>query len=85
MGDQIPFGKKGRYGVVHGSIEEKFNPFHLMIETNSRDDFDTDKILQQVSAHNFVSPWKIWRKPKQALFEGLAIISGFTILSINLI
>lgn len=64
MGDQIPFGKKGRYGVVHGSIEEKFNPFHLMIETNSRDDFDTDKILQQVSAHNFVSP----RKPKQALF-----------------
>lgn len=48
MGDQIPFGKKGRYGVVHGSIEEKFNPFHLMIETNSRDDFDTDKILQQL-------------------------------------
>lgn len=59
MGDQIPFGKKGRYGVVHGSIEEKFNPFHLMIETNSRDDFDTDKILQQVSTHNFVSPWTI--------------------------
>lgn len=48
MGDKIPFGKKGRYGVVHGSIEEKFHPFHLMVETSSRDDFDTDKILQQL-------------------------------------
>lgn len=56
MGDRIPVGKKGRYGVVHGSIEEKFNPFHLVVETSSREDFDTDKILQQVSAFNFVSP-----------------------------
>ncbi|XP_048776315.1 uncharacterized protein LOC125680661 [Ostrea edulis] len=48
MGDRIPVGKKGRYGVVHGSIEEKFNPFHLVVETSSREDFDTDKILQQL-------------------------------------
>lgn len=48
VGDQVSFVKKGRFGVVHGSVEEKFSPFHLFIETSSREDFDQNKILQQV-------------------------------------
>ncbi|XP_060586255.1 uncharacterized protein LOC132741996 [Ruditapes philippinarum] len=48
LGDDVAFTKKGKFGVVHGSIQEKFNPYHLFIETGSVDDFQTEKILQQL-------------------------------------
>jgi hypothetical protein len=53
LGDDVAFTKKGKFGVVHGSIQEKFNPYHLFIETGSVDDFQTEKILQQVSSFIF--------------------------------
>lgn len=48
IGDKVPFAKKGKFGVVHGSIQQWFNPYHLFVETNSPEDFQTDKIIQQV-------------------------------------
>ncbi|XP_045197912.2 uncharacterized protein LOC123552361 [Mercenaria mercenaria] len=48
LGENVAFTKKGKFGVVHGSIQEKFNPYHLFIETGSVDDFLADKILQQL-------------------------------------
>lgn len=51
LGEDVPFTKKGKFGVVHGSIQEQFNPYHLFIETGSKDDFQTDKILLQVCVH----------------------------------
>ena len=45
----MPFAKKGKFGVVHGSIQEWFNPYHLFVETSSKEDFSLDKITQQVA------------------------------------
>ena len=49
IGEKVPFAKKGKFGVVHGSIQEWFNPYHLFVETSSKDDFSLDKITQQVA------------------------------------
>ncbi|KAK0065608.1 hypothetical protein BgiMline_020825 [Biomphalaria glabrata] len=46
IGDKIAIGKKGRYGVVHGSIESRFSPYHLLVEASSPADLNSDKILQ---------------------------------------
>ena len=41
---------KGRIGVVHGSVMEYLTPFHLQLETSSRDDIQEDAIVKQVKA-----------------------------------
>jgi len=46
----VPFAKKGRFGVVSGSVEEFFCPFHLQIETSSSDDLDERLLMQKVSS-----------------------------------
>lgn len=48
IGDKVPFTKKGKFGVVHGSIQQWFNPYHAFIETSSREDFYTKKVMQQL-------------------------------------
>ena len=45
----MPFVKKGRYGVVHGSIEQHFNPYHALIETGSLEDLKEDELVKKVS------------------------------------
>jgi len=49
VGEKVPFAKKGRFGVVSGSVEEYFSPFHLQIETSSTDDLDEDLLMQKVA------------------------------------
>jgi len=49
VGEKVPFAKKGRFGVVSGSVEEYFGPFHLQIETSSTDDLDEQLLTQKVS------------------------------------
>jgi len=44
----VPYIKRGRYGVVHGCIEKLFQPSHMSMETNTRDDFSTDVIMTKV-------------------------------------
>ena len=41
--------KKGRYGVVHGSIEVHFNPYHVLIETGSLDDLTEEELIKKVT------------------------------------
>ncbi|XP_046560819.1 uncharacterized protein LOC124269828 [Haliotis rubra] len=48
IGEQVPVTKKGRFGVVHGSVVERFNPYHSMVETSSREDIEDSKILQKL-------------------------------------
>ena len=48
MGENIPFTKRGRFGVVQGSIDAKFSPYHAMVSTSSAEDLGTDKIIQMV-------------------------------------
>ena len=45
----MPFVKKGRYGVVHGSIEQHFNPYHALIETGSLEDLKEEELVKKVS------------------------------------
>ena len=49
VGEKVPFAKKGRFGVVSGSVEEYFCPFHLQIETSSVDDVDEELLMQKVT------------------------------------
>ena len=48
IGDKVPLGKKGRYGVVKGEAETLFSPHHLFVESSNVEDFGDDRILQQV-------------------------------------
>ncbi|XP_059148978.1 uncharacterized protein LOC131936091 isoform X2 [Physella acuta] len=45
IGDSLPVAKKGRYGVVHGSIESKFSPYHLLVEASTAEELNSEKIL----------------------------------------
>jgi hypothetical protein len=45
----VPFAKKGRFGVVSGSVEEYFSPFHLQVETSTIDDLAESVLMQKVS------------------------------------
>jgi len=49
VGEKVPFAKKGRFGVVSGSVEEYFCPFHLQIETSCTDDVDEELLMQKVT------------------------------------
>jgi hypothetical protein len=49
VGDKVSYVKKGRFGVVHGSVEDKFSPYHIFVETNAKEDFQSDKIMQKAS------------------------------------
>ncbi|XP_005097636.1 uncharacterized protein LOC101858936 [Aplysia californica] len=46
IGESVAVGKKGRYGVVHGSISSRFTPFHTTVEASAQEDLDNEKILQ---------------------------------------
>ncbi|XP_050389533.1 uncharacterized protein LOC126808659 [Patella vulgata] len=48
IGDKVPIQKKGRFGVVKGSVEKHFNPYHMLLEISSVEDFNTEKILHQL-------------------------------------
>ena len=49
----MPFSKKGRYGVVHGSVRDQFfRPSHSDIETSSIDDINLENINKLVSKQN---------------------------------
>ena len=48
IGEQVPFVKRGRYGVVHGSVEAYFNPYHVVIETGSQDDLTEEELIKVV-------------------------------------
>jgi len=48
VGEKVPFAKKGRFGVVSGSVEEFFCPFHLEIETSTTDDLQEAVLMQKL-------------------------------------
>ncbi len=53
--------RKGRFGVVHGSIVQHFHPFHLQIETGNREDLSEAEISKRVScSRGWVNPPYLW-------------------------
>ncbi|ESO96032.1 hypothetical protein LOTGIDRAFT_231819 [Lottia gigantea] len=48
VGDKVPIARRGKYGVIKGSVEKLFDPYHILVETNTTEDLDTEKILRQL-------------------------------------
>lgn len=48
IGDKVPFAKKGRFGVVSGSVEAHFSPYHLLVETGSKEDLSENVLVQRL-------------------------------------
>lgn len=49
VGDKVPFAKKGRFGVVSGSVKEHFSPYHLVVETGSVEDLAENILIQKLN------------------------------------
>lgn len=45
----MPFAKKGRYGVVAGSVAEHFHPHHLLVETGNVADINEQDLVTRVT------------------------------------
>lgn len=48
IGMQVPFTKKGKYGVVHGSVKKHFEPHHVSYETDNADDLNHEQLLATI-------------------------------------
>ncbi|ELU18834.1 hypothetical protein CAPTEDRAFT_226752, partial [Capitella teleta] len=42
IGEEVAFAMQGKFGVVHGSVEQHFRPYHLMLETGN-----TEALLEE--------------------------------------
>ncbi|BFZ20309.1 hypothetical protein BsWGS_23348 [Bradybaena similaris] len=49
IGENVPIRKKGRYIVVHGSVESRFSPYHLQVEASSPEDLDSEKMFHMLN------------------------------------
>ncbi|XP_046857958.1 uncharacterized protein LOC124451386 [Xenia sp. Carnegie-2017] len=52
-GKEVPFTKRGKYGVVHGSIEKRFHPHHIFIEAENRSELDHELLMNKVEENSF--------------------------------
>lgn len=50
VGEHVKPILKGRIGVVHGSVLHHMTPFHLQLETSTRDDLDEQAIINKVGS-----------------------------------
>jgi hypothetical protein len=44
FGEGVPFAKRGRFGIVHGSVKDLFEPYHGDIETGNTADLEESKL-----------------------------------------
>lgn len=49
VGESVPFTKKGKFGVVHGSVERHFQPSHCVIETAQRADLTEEEMMKVIT------------------------------------
>lgn len=52
MGKSVPFVKRGKFGVVQGSIENQFSPYHLSLEADSPDELTADYIMTKIQENS---------------------------------
>ena len=55
VGDNVPFAKKGRFGVVHGSVKEHFGTFHVQLETGNKDELKEEELVKVVGFNKVVA------------------------------
>ncbi|XP_071946928.1 uncharacterized protein [Antedon mediterranea] len=72
IGSNVPGSKKGRFGVVHGSVRAQIGDAHLTIETSSLDDLNLELITKQLEESSGVYN-KVLENAKHGLPE-----RGFT-------
>lgn len=44
IGEEVAFAMQGKYGVVHGAVEQYFRPYHLMLETGNLEDLTENQL-----------------------------------------
>lgn len=49
IGESVPFTKKGKFGVVHGSVKKHFQPSHCVIETGHKTDLSEEEMMKLIS------------------------------------
>lgn len=47
-GADIPPVKRGKYGVVHGSVQSKFGQYHVGVETGDSEDLTEEELIKQL-------------------------------------
>ena len=55
LGEDVPFIRRARIGVVQGSISELFSPNHCSVETSSLDDLSKQYLITKVNAVTFIA------------------------------
>ena len=49
QGPDFPFTKRGKFGVVHGSINKLFSPYHVSLEYENAEDITTANIMTKIA------------------------------------
>lgn len=48
-GNDFPFAKRGRFGVVHGSIQERFHPYHIDFDISAKSEISQSLIDEKLA------------------------------------
>ncbi|XP_038073228.1 uncharacterized protein LOC119741508 isoform X2 [Patiria miniata] len=48
IGTEVPFSKRGRYGVIYNSVASQLAPYHVELEADSTSDITEEKMLQKL-------------------------------------
>lgn len=49
IGKDVPFTKKGRFGIVHGSVKKFFEPYHVSVETDNVADLSHEVLMNKIT------------------------------------
>lgn len=53
VGPEVSFSIKGRFGVIHGSVEKHFHQkYHIFMESETMDDINEDSIRQKIQENS---------------------------------
>ncbi|KAJ3337060.1 hypothetical protein HDU93_001683 [Gonapodya sp. JEL0774] len=55
LGEKVPLMKKGRFGVVKGDVQRRFQPYHADIEIETPESWEEEEVMKKVSEGNTMS------------------------------
>ncbi|KAK3740051.1 hypothetical protein QZH41_016333, partial [Actinostola sp. cb2023] len=79
IGSQVAFTKKGRYGIVHGSVTERFGQSHCNVETSEREDL-TEAVIMKMINETSGTKSKVMEKSEAATRKDRGFTSSSSIV-----
>lgn len=49
LGPEVSFSKKGKYGVVSGSVDKIFSPYQLTMEIEAKDEISEELVMKRIT------------------------------------